>query len=212
MPNTRGRPTSLDQPYDERRTNADRIIELMATGASAEACAGSVGINRSTLHDWLKIGARTRTAIHAGKLSHPNDPDGEQPLPDTHSLRCMQFSNDVEKARTEWLIRQEALLEAAGRPSERTIETVQLDPAGNELARTRKTERVAPDMATVRWRLERHPISRDAYGARQAIELSGPQGEAIPVEVRAGSLADKIAELRDKRAEQDPPDNEPDSP
>lgn len=205
-----GRPTELDAPIDvpvpgggmRRATVETRIIELMGTGAHVDTAAQSLGVERETLHNWLKIGARTRKAWAAGKLSHPDDPDGEAPLPGPHQLRCAQFSIAVDSAQADWLMRQEATLEAAGRPRKRQIVTVKTDPAGDTIETSTRTEDEAPDMATVRWRLERHPASRDTYGrTTTSIELSGPDGEAIPVDVRTSTLADKIAELRAKRTE-----------
>lgn len=213
-----GRPTELDAPIDvpvpgggtRRVTVEQRIIELMGTGAHVDTAAMSLGIERPTLHDWLKIGGRTRKAWAAGKLSHPDDPDGEAPLPETHQTRCALFSVAVDSAAADWLMRQEATLEAASRPNKREVVTIKTDAAGRQVETSRRTENEGPDMATVRWRLARHPASRDTYGDRQTVELSGPGGEAIPVDVRTSNLADKIAELRAKR-EQPPPEGEPDA-
>lgn len=214
-----GRPTSLDHLIDvpapngmRRVTAEERIIELMATGAHVDTAAASLGITRESLHTWLKIGGRTRIALTSGKLGHPDDPDAEQPPPDPHSLRCAQFSIAVDAAQAEWLMRQEATLETAVRPRQRKIETRTVDGQGNTVSEATRTETLEPDLATLRWRLERHPASREHYGNRQSIELSGPGGEAVPVNVRIGSLADKIAAVRAKRQTPPEPTGEPDAP
>lgn len=202
-----GRPTELDSPIDvptadgtmRRVTVETRIVELMATGAHVDTAAMSLGIERSVLHDWLKIGGRTRKAWAAGKLSHPNDPDGEAPLPTPHQTHCAQFSVAVDAAQAEWLMRQEATLETVSRPRQHTVTTVKTDAAGATVETSTRTENEIPDMATVRWRLERHPASRDTYGrTTTAVELSGPDGEAIPVDLRISTITDKIAALRAK--------------
>lgn len=202
-----GRPSDLDALIDvpkadgtmRQATVADRITELMATGAHVDTAAMSLGVDRSTLHTWLKIGGRTRKAWTANKLSHPDDPDGEAPLPEPHQTRCAEFSIAVDIAQAQWLQRQEATLETVSRPRKRSVITVRTDAQGAIVDRTERTEDDIPDMATVRWRLERHPASRDTYGNRSALEISGPDGEAIPVDLRVGGLADKIAALREQR-------------
>jgi hypothetical protein len=206
-----GRPSSLDLPYDEHRTIADFIIEAMATGASVDDCANAAGVDRSSLHTWLKLGARTRTALARGELGWPDDPDAEKPPPDTHALRCMRFSDSVEKARAEWLLRLETLLDARAQPLTKVIETVTVDKDGNETDRTTRTEYLGPDMATIRWRAERHPASRHRYGARQALELSGPDGGDIPIAQTAANLLDQIRTLRGHTTDTPPPTDTPDA-
>jgi hypothetical protein len=216
-----GRPTELDAPIDvptanggmRRATVEQRIIELMGTGAHVDTAAQSLGIERRTLHEWLKTGARARKDVAAGRRVWPDDPNRDPDMPTVrdHDLRCAKFSLAVDSAQADWLMRQEATLEAAGRPRRRQVVTVKTDAQGQPLETSTRTEDEAPDMATVRWRLERHPASRDTYGrTTTAIELSGPDGEAIPVDVRTSTLADKIAELRAKRTDpQGEPDAEP---
>lgn len=207
-----GRPSSLDQPYDQTRTIAERIIELMATGAHVDTAAASVGITRQSLHEWLRIGAQTRTAILTGRRADPDDPnrDPDLPVSERHATRCMRFSDAVDAAQAEWLLRQEATLEAAVRPRQRRIVTRTTDSTGALASEQTRDETLEPDLATLRWRLERHPASRDTYGrTTTAVELSGPGGEGIPLDVRTSALADKIAALRDKRTEQSDPEGDP---
>lgn len=205
-----GRPTSLDQEIDipipgggtRRVTVEARIIELMGTGAHVDTAAASLGVDRMTLHTWLKHGARARIAITTGKLGHPDDPDAEKPPPEPHHLRCMTFSIAVDAASADWLMRQEATLETASRPHQRIIEVEKQDAAGNIIEKSRRIEHDGPDLPTLRWRMEKR--APDLYGNRQTIELSGPDGDAIPVDVRVNSLADKIAAVRAKRDQPDP--------
>lgn len=218
-----GRPTELDAhltlpgPDGTTRTVTveERIIELMATGAHVDTAAASIGVMRPQLHEWLRIGAKANKDITAGRRTHPDDPtrDPDMPTIGNHETRCLRFSFAVDAAQAEWLMRQEATLETVSRPRQHTVTTVKTDAAGATVESSTRTETEIPDMATVRWRLERHPASRDTYGrTTHAVELSGPDGEAIPVDLRISTITDKIAALRAKpELEEETPDDDPGS-
>lgn len=196
-----GRPSALEDEIDVPTANGtmirvtveDRIVELMRTGAHVDTAAASIGVMRNVLHDWLRIGARSRREL-------TRFPDATL---SPHQTRCVRFSIAVDQAQAEWLLRQEALLEAAGRTRKRVVTTQKADATGQIVETSTRTEDEGPDMATVRWRLERHPASRETYGVTR-VEHTGPDGEAIPVELRAQSLAEKIAAIRNPEPEDTP--------
>jgi hypothetical protein len=79
----RGRPTKLT-PTVERA-----VCKAVRAGNYIETAAALAGINKDTLYDWLKRGAREATRIDAG-----HEPDaGEAPY--------VQFSDAVKKALAE---------------------------------------------------------------------------------------------------------------
>jgi hypothetical protein len=82
-------------------------------------------------------------------------------------------------------------LNAQQKAEVRTI-TVRTDANGNEIDRYERTEHLAPDAATIRWRLERR--WPDEWAARQRLEVSGPDGAPLQVDVatRAAELADAL--------------------
>lgn len=203
-----GRPLALDLPYRIRedgttQTKGERIIELMGTGSHVDTAAGSIGIVRSVLHKYLQAGARCRSNITRGKLSDPDDLDGEAPLPDAFSLRCMTFTDAVDSQVDAWIQRQEVLFETATRGLKRTV-TITNKDAGGQITGSSERVEIEPDMATARWRATRR--APKLYGDRQALELSGPDGEPIAIEDRTESLLDKIRKARQTK---DQPPEEP---
>ncbi len=57
-----GRPTDYDPKYCEE------IITHMAEGLSKEAFAGSIGVSKQTLYDWMKAHEEFLDAVHIGEM------------------------------------------------------------------------------------------------------------------------------------------------
>ena len=159
-------------------TAADRIIQCIRMGGYHETAAAAAGVDKTTLYEWLKVGA------HATDLHH------RQGIPlrklTAHQQRCMEFSHAVAEAEAIAEMDDVATLAelAQGGRIQRTV-TTKRDAEGKVLEATERTETLQPNAAVLTWRLERrHP---DRWGRRR-IEVSGPDGDAIPVEVRVASI------------------------
>lgn len=216
-----GRPFALDRIVLERKgvpiTAEQRIIEILATGATVEAAAGSIGIRRPELHVIIGDGVKARTLVLEGKRSMPGEHDEDDPrYPpplDDRQLRLLHFANAVDDARDQWLTAAETRVEVATRPGTRTRTTTKRDRRGNVIEETTVIEDTDPDMATMRWRLERHPASRDQYRPPRT-ELTGPDGGPITldVETKAASVLDQLRKLKDQTPTEGTPDDDTDRP
>ena len=216
-----GRPTDLDAIALTRDVDGvttpvtveDRIIELIGTvGSTVEVAAGSVGIARSTLLAWMQLGSKTRKDVLAGRLSHPDDLDGEAPLPAEHATRCMRFMDRVDTARDRWVAGAETRVATATRPGKRRTVVTRTDARGR-VERTETITDTDPDMVTLRWQLERNPASRDTYRPPRT-EITGEDGGPITVDVehKAASVLDMIRKLKSQDTDTGGTDAEPDRP
>jgi transposase len=79
------RPTKLDDIVEKK------IIDLIRAGNYIETASACVGINKSTLYDWLKRGAREAERLEQNPKAKPN------PKEEIY----MKFSNAVEIAMAE---------------------------------------------------------------------------------------------------------------
>lgn len=207
-----GQPFALDRIVLERDgvpvTAEQRIIEILATGASVEAAAGSIGIRRPQLHKIIGDGVKARTLVLEDKASLPGEHDEDDhrypPPLDNRQLRLLRFADAVDDARDRWLTSAETRIEQATRPGKRTRTTTKKDARGRKIETIEVEETTDPDMATLRWRLERHPASRDHYRPPRT-ELSGPDGGPITldVEAKAASVLDMIRQLKTTPTEGD---------
>jgi hypothetical protein len=119
----------------------------------------------------------------------------------------MQFLIKVDEARDRWRTAAETRIEAATRPGRRTIETIRTDARGRVIEKSVRTENVEPDMATLRWRMQVHPATRDDYRPPRQ-EITGEAGGPITVDVehKAESLIDAIRKLKAQASEVEPDD------
>jgi len=178
-----GRPSKITtvvaiDPDGNNITAADRIVQCIRMGGYHETAAATAGVDKTTLYEWLKVGAQAtdlhqRQGVPLSKLT-------------AHQLRCMEFSHAVAEA--EALSEMDdvataAELAAGGRVHK--VVTTKRDKDGNVLEAVERTETLQPNAAVLTWRLERR--FPDRWGRRR-IEVSGPDGEAIPVEVRVRSI------------------------
>lgn len=197
-----GRPSTLDAIYrTDPETGAtitveQEILRRMATGAHADACAAAVGFDRTSFLRIIKIGGDARLALEKGTKARHGDPDRTGlPTFTPHEDRVLQFCDALRDAELAFAADLEVTLTQAGRRHTRTITTIKTDAAGNTIETSTRTEEVEPDMATVRWRAERHRATRKEYRP-PATELTGPEGGAIEVDVTADKLIDLVRTLR----------------
>jgi ribosomal protein S16 len=175
-----------DDPNNGRKvkvTAGQRIVEALRIGEYVETAAELAGVSKRTVYEWLKVGAQATDAVERQGRTLKSLTQ--------HQRDCMEFSHAVAEAQA--LARTDdvatlADLAHGGRPIVTT--TVKRDKDGAVLEHVTRTETAQPNAAVLMWRLERrHP---EDWGRRR-IEISGPDGEAIPLEVRASSL---VAALR----------------
>ncbi len=188
-PKQTGRPSNIDSVIGHTRdgepiTVADRILAALRAGNYVEAAAGSAGITKTTVYEWLKIGAQAGMRTNSGK-------PGVKVT--AHEKRCMAFADAVREAEHGWEVDSNARLQQLAAGGVTTVtETVKVDADGKVLERTTKTEHHAPSAQVLEWRLTRR--FPDRYSTR--VEVSGPAGEPVPVEVRARSLADALRDFQ----------------
>lgn len=182
-----GRPSSIDAviehtPEGVPVTVADRIIALLRQGAYMEHAAAAAGVQKVTVYDWLRTGARAGMAVEKGKKITPEQ------------ARCREFANAVHQASGQWVAEANLRLSQAARGGRTlTTTTTKRDASGGVIETTERTEIVPPNPSVDQWRLERRLPA--LYG-RRVVELTGPDGGAIPVEVRARELAETIRSAR----------------
>jgi hypothetical protein len=159
-------------------TARDRIIQVLRLGGYVETAAATCGIDKTTIYEWLKVGAAANDAHHRqgtplSKLT-------------THQRNCMEFSNAVAQAQALAEVDDLATLAELGAGGKHVqVQTTKRDKDGNVLEATTRTEVTQPNAAVLMWRLERR--FPEKYGRRK-VEISGPDGEAIPVEARIPAL------------------------
>lgn len=163
---------------DDRVMSAgQRILTSLAAGNYIETAAKAAGISVATLREWL---------AEAAALSTSGSP--------THRLTkteqaLMAFGAAVADADAKWESRMVGYLEALSTgEGERVIVTEVTDQAGKITETKRRVEKLLPDAALIRWRLERkYP---DRYGGK--VEVTG----AVTVEVthRLLELSEQIAQ------------------
>jgi hypothetical protein len=191
MPGQPGHPSDITREVGRDQegnpiTSADRIVQAIRAGNYIEAAAPLGGVDKRTAYHWLKTGAKAYAKDDAVRT------DFER--------ACMSFSHAVAKAQAEAEAEDVAQLARLARGGLPQIVTTVKIVDGKEVERTTKTEATLPNDRVLTWRLERR--FPDRWG-RQRVELTGPEGEAIPVEVRATKLVEAIEELRRRQSEEE---------
>lgn len=178
-----GRPSKINTVVLTRTTDdgttievtaGERIVQALRMGNYVETAAALAGVDKATVYEWLKVGAQAtdkhqRQGIALAKLT-------------THERRCMEFSHAVAEAQALSEaddVATTAELAQGGR--QHTTTTTKRDAEGKVLEHTTRVETLQPNPAVLTWRLERRFPER--WGRRR-IEVSGPDGEAIPIEAR----------------------------
>lgn len=194
-----GRPSPIDAVVGQREidgrfvdiTVADRIVEGLQVGNYFEHACAAGGVTKETGYEWLRVAGRALIRARGRDLA---DVDFEP-----HEVRCIEFSDSVAVAESQWVARANATLEQLARGGLITTHTTikrgpspGVDEQGNpipgpELERTVRTETHLPNAAVLMWRLEkRFPTM---YGNR--LELVTP-GHALTSEERARELVTGI--------------------
>lgn len=158
----KGRPTRLHQALIEE------VSTRIAQGEHQETAALAVGISKSTFYSWKAKGEEARNAR-----------DNGVPVPKERAI-YVEFLEAVDEARALGV--------------SRVVQAVQRAAIGGDVASLREWEDDAgnlhrevtftrPNVAAMTWWLERAEPQK--YARR--LEVSGPGGEAIPVEVEVSA-------------------------
>lgn len=179
-----GRPSKIDQIHcvDPDGTKVliwQAVVAQLAVQPFIEVAAGACGISKDTIYEWLKRGA------HAMQLAAK---DGK-PIPKAEQVYA-EFSDAAYRAQHQLNSQNMELIHrlAEGGLKVETV-TVEVDGDGNEVKRTTKTETTLPDLKALTWTQE-HAFPA-LYG-RVRVEVSGPEGEPIPVEIRTAQLLERL--------------------
>lgn len=161
----------------------DRVAEVLRVGGSLKDAAARSGVSTPSLHAWVRNGTRLSAAVEAGGRL-------EESLTRSEAAE-VRVARTVETATAEGKLLLLGLLDRVSRGHETRVVTVKLDPHGNEIERTERTEQHGPDAATIRWRLSRR--FPDEWAGR--LEVTGAGGGPIEVATtaeRASELADAL--------------------
>lgn len=196
----RGRPPALTRVVRQTRdgkdvTVADAIVEAIRAGSFIESAAAANGINKATLHDWLRTGSRVNQ-----RLLNDNARRGDFTRKE---LLCAEFSDSVGRAFAEATAIEVATAAQLARggltETETTTRTETLPTGTPKVTTTTKQKVFAPDGAMIRWRLsKREP---DTWG-RDRIELTGADGGPVELTLveKRQRLLEGLEVLADKLA------------
>lgn len=196
MPRAAHRPLMIDQVVEVRTTDgvetpvtvADMVVETMAKGNYLEVACALAGVRKTTVLDWL----------HKGRNAVIRSIQGEEIPSDLRVFA--EFSNRVAEAKaTAEAEGVDLLRELAYGGRTVTHTTTKLDKDGNVVERTVKDETLLPNAAAVMWRQERRFQKR--WGRR--VEVAGPEGGSIPVEVRVQNLLEAAQSFQERSEEPD---------
>lgn len=196
-----GRPVGRPSPLLELRhvpapgggyreiTVADRIVELLATGAYVERAARAVGIAKGTLYGWLDLASTTREALAL---------HGDNANVTDHARACVAFADAVETAEATYELTALTALEqlAAGRV---TLETVterweRTSDGGEALVeRTVRRQAVAPNPSVITWKLTRR--FPDRYQLRPATVEPGSGGSGGEPDLTPDAVRAMLADI-----------------
>lgn len=171
-------------------TAEQRIIGILSVGGYVEVAAAAAGINKTTVYDWLRRGARAIAAEARGQEMSRAE------------IRYAAFANSVARAEAQGMANLLQLSEQIARGGNKTTdEVVEYDADGNVLKRTVRTITQPPNGSMISWRLERR--WPELYG-RQRIEVTGADGSPLRTfEERVEELAvEALAFLEDQETKQ----------
>jgi hypothetical protein len=185
------RPPTTRGPGRPRRHPDEKIIvDRLTIGAYFEEATASAGIHKSIAYEWLRTGRTASIAVAEGARTPSSLTRHEQ--------RCVTFSDAVDVAEAEWMIRANLQLERLGEGGiEQVTTTEKVDENGNVIERTTKTERTLPSDRVLTWRMEKKDPQR--YGRRLALE-GVEDGPPVKVEQRVESIIEALAAFKQQEA------------
>lgn len=177
-----GRPPKLNTVVlvrdGKRITAGERIVEALRIGEYVETAAALANVDKTTVYEWLKVGANAHDLVNRQGRTLKSLTK--------HQLDCMEFSHAVAQAQAAARVEDVATLAEVAQGGRQIVTTTtKRNAEGEVIEHTTRTETAQPNVAALTWRLERR--WPEEWGRRR-VEVSGPDGDPIPVEVRAQSL------------------------
>lgn len=168
----------------------DAACEALRTSGILEDAAARCGVDADTLRNWQRVGVRAINDILAGRRKLGALSAQERSAAE-FAERTIQAAQEG-KLYLAGLAQREA--QGGYAITKTVVKTRQAGDRTVELERVTTTETARPDGTMIRWMLAcRDPQN---YG-RQRVELSGPDGGAIPLELRSAtdSLLDELGRM-----------------
>lgn len=201
-------PTNFYAPIDylngQPVSIMDRVEEALRQGAFLHDAAARIGQPVEQLREWRKIGVRVGRALIAGtKRLHDLT---------VHERQCGELALRMERAEAEGRMHLLALAQRQARGGLKRTEvtskvvgsTLNADgqlTGGTVTEHTIREITAPPDSNMITWLLG-HRWPED-FG-RNRVELTGPEGAAVRVELSAGDkLRSLIQDVRDSTSEAD---------
>jgi transposase len=201
-----GRPTKLTAEKTEE------LCDMLLTGAYIETAAAAVGINKDTLHDWLKRGARERDRrrAHDDAITKEREDDKERQRAirteererrskrdhlnrkaRRREQRYLDFSDAVTRALADAELNMLAIITEAANGGQLLRREVRTDHQGNT---TIVEIHAGPDFKAAKFRLERRAPER--WAPTQRIEVSGNEEKPVAL-----TLRDAVLQAHERRKE-----------
>lgn len=177
---------------ERQLTVIDAVVDTIEGMGFLHDAAARVGVVVETVREWRKVGVRANADVTASRRTWSKL--------SAHEKRCAELATRMAQAdataRMRLLDIASGLAVGGAEVVETTTKAVQVnegDPMITEI--TTRTSRTLPSPATVTWLLQ-HRWPADF--ARNRLELSGPDGGAIPIDT--SSARDRITNALDELA------------
>lgn len=191
----RGFEKGLDDPavWDERGepllTAAEVIIREARIGLPAEIAAQIAGISLRTYRTWIQEGLALQQRRIANRDLELTD----------EQVRLVEFAQDVQAARSEWVSAANGILERAALTRQKVTRKTKTAKAlvkgvlvEYEAEVTVTVEDLPVELGPLQWRLSK--LAPAVYGPVSRIELTGAEGGPVTIDIgtRVGELLDRI--------------------
>lgn len=173
--------------HDRQLTALDRVVELLRVGVDLDHVGGSIGVRPAELRGWLRNANSLYEDLRHGR---------RWPTYSLEQQALVHFAINAAGAISDWVARQEAMLEQLGRGGYEQVEVRTVETDGRIKSRTETRSRLAPDPRVLTWRLERRLPA--LYGRRTEVHLTGEDTSADD-DVRARLMA-RLTEVAERLA------------
>lgn len=184
-----GRPTKLTAP------TAKIVLDSIRDGDFVEVAAELAHVHKDTVNGWNLVGRRREW-------------EAQKRHPTPYESACMKFSDLYAHAEAEaehedvQAIRDSGLKPAIERTTTEVTELVDDGKGGTKEMVTKRTvveREIPPDPRAIQWHASKRWTQR--WANREKLEMSGPAGGPVPVEVSIDKIIESLAKLRGAEAE-----------
>jgi len=170
-----------------QQTALDRIVELLKVGVSEDYASGAIGISATELRSWMR-----QAQALAEQYRHGRKWDTFR----VEEQALIVFARDAHAALTDWVARQEAMLEQLVRGGHEVVELRERMQGNTVVERVEVRSRLAPNPAVLMWRLERR--LPELYGKRTELLIHGDDTSSDDdvrhrLVQRLGEVAERLA-------------------